>query len=407
MSRGLRLQTRTREPARDSRSAQCQRTFPTGKPAENNEEINAIIYLTKVNLVFYHVIDGRKRYFDLGLPEDADARIWRFKSFFIEATSLRVGTLRSASRFSFSFMGVLMTSAINLADILTHFSTDEKCRELLKRLRWPDGVKCPRCHDSAVELDTVKDLLFCNRCQYQFTATAGTIFHDSHLPLVKWFMATLLICEARKGISANQIKRTIGVSYKTAWYLCHRIRSAMGEARKMPLYGKVEMDETYVGGRYSGKRGRGAERKEIVIGLRQRKGPVRFFHAADVKAGTLAQYIKDNIGQDLDVLMTDEFISYPFAMKRAGLDDSQHETVNHKQGEYVRGDIHTNSVESAFSLLKRGIIGTWHKLSAKHLQAYLEEMEFRFNRRNNDDLFLDTLTHMVTADPLTFERLTA
>jgi len=301
----------------------------------------------------------------------------------------------------------MASAAINLSDILTDFSTDEKCRELLKRLRWPDGVKCPRCHDSAVELDTVKDLLFCNRCQYQFTATAGTIFHDSHLPLVKWFMATLLICEARKGISANQIKRTIGVSYKTAWYLCHRIRAAMSEARKAPLYGKIEMDETYVGGRYSGRRGRGSLNKEIVIGIRQRGGALRFFHAADVKSGTLAQYIKDNITEDVDVMMTDDFLVYPYAIKRAGIDAEKHKTITHSAGVYVDGDVHTNTVESAFSLLKRGIIGTWHKLSAKHLQAYLEEMEFRFNRRNNEDLFLDTLTHMVTADPLTFERLTA
>jgi transposase-like protein len=289
---------------------------------------------------------------------------------------------------------------MNLVDVMNEFSTDEKCRELLKRLRWPDGAKCPRCHDSAVELETAKDLLFCNRCQYQFTATAGTIFHDSHLPLSKWFITTLLLCESRKGMSANQIKRTIGVSYKTAWYLCHRIRAAMSEARKEPLYGKVEMDETYVGAHYSGRRGRGSLNKEVVIGIRQRGGPVRFFHAADVKTGTLAQCIRDNIGKDLDVMMTDDFAAYPYAVKRAGIDPSKHRTINHSSGVYVKGDIHTNTVESAFSLLKRGIIGTWHRISAKHLQAYLKEMEFRFNRRNNDDLFLDTLQHMVCGGPL-------
>jgi transposase-like protein len=322
------------------------------------------------------------------------------------ASNLRVGTLRSASFFNLSDGVLTMT----LPEITEMFSTDDKCRELLERLRWPNAPECPRCHtQKVVRLVTSDKLLYCAECDYQFTVTAGTIFHDSHLPLSKWFMVTLLLCEARKGISANQIKRTVGMSYKTAWYLCHRIRAAMKEAERPMLDGTVEMDETWVGGREH--RGRGWNRpdnnKEIVIGLRQRGGELRFFHASDVKSGTLAKYIKEHVSTDVDVIVTDEYPGYPKAMIESGIKGGQHETIRHRDGVYVRGDVHTNTVESAFSLLKRGIMGSWHKISAKHLPAYLAEMEFRFNRRKNANLFLDTLRHMVTAPVLTFEKLTA
>lgn len=303
---------------------------------------------------------------------------------------------------------------MTLLDLHTGYSTDEKCRELLERLRWPSGPECPRCHTrQVVRLTTNKKLLWCGECQYQFTVTSGTIFHDSHLPLDTWFFAVLLLVEARKGFSANQLRRTLWGehkgSYKTAWYLCHRIRAAMKQVDTRMLDGTVEMDETYVGGKGRGKgvskRGRGTD-KEIVIGIRQRGGDLRFFHAEDVKSGTLAKYVSENISADVDVIVTDDFNVYRSAMRKANV-TAPHRQVNHSAKEYVRGEIHTNTVESAFSLLKRGVIGTWHKLSAKHLPAYLDEMSFRFNRRNNPDLFIDTLRHMVTADPLTFEKLTA
>ena len=298
---------------------------------------------------------------------------------------------------------------MTILDIQNLFDTDSKCRELLCRLRWPKGPECPRCKGPAVELATAKQLFYCKDCDYQFTVTAGTIFNDSHLPLNSWFTAVLLLVEARKGFSANQMKRTLGVSYKTAWYLCHRIRAAMKEIERPMLDGTVEMDETYVGGKGRGKgiekRGRGAD-KEIVIGIRQRGGDLRFFHAEDVKSGTLAKYIQENISQDVDVIVTDDYNVYRPAMRKAGV-TAPHEQVDHSAKEYTRGDIHTNTIESAFSLLKRGIIGTWHKVSAKHLPAYLDEMSFRFNRRKRSDLFLDTLRHMVTAPVLTFEKLIA
>jgi len=288
------------------------------------------------------------------------------------------------------------------------FPTEEKCRELLVRLRWPRGPECPRCKADAVELETEKQLFYCKDCDYQFSVLSGTIFNDTHLPLFKWFAATLLLCEAKKGISACQIQRTIGIgSYKTAWYLCHRIRAAMAATEKPMLDGTVELDETYVGGKNIGK-GKVArwDNKQVVVGIRKRNGDLRFFHASDAKSGTLAKYIRENISEDVDVIMTDDYSSHPVAMKKAGV-KAPHKTINHSRKVYVVGDIHTNTVESAFSLLKRGIMGTWHKVSAKHLPAYLEEMEFRFNRRKRSDLFLDTLRHMVTAPVLTFERLTA
>jgi transposase-like protein len=298
---------------------------------------------------------------------------------------------------------------MTLVDVINLFDTDEKCREILVRLRWPAGVECLRCKLPVVELATAKQLFYCKACDYQFTVTASTIFNDSHLPLQKWFLAVLLLCEARKGMSANQIKRTLGVSYKTAWYLCHRIRAAMKEVERPMLDGTVEMDETYVGGREHKGQGwnRPDNNKEIVIGIRQRGGELRFFHAQDAKSGTLAKYIQENISADVDVMVTDEMPAYPKAMIRAGVHGSKHKTIKHKAKVYVDGDIHTNTVESAFSLLKRGIMGSWHKISAKHLPAYLDEMTFRFNRRKNANLFLDTLRHMVTANPLTFEELTA
>jgi transposase-like protein len=264
-----------------------------------------------------------------------------------------------------------------------------------------------------VELETNKQLFYCKDCDYQFTVTAGTIFNDSHLPLDKWFLATMLLCEAKKGMSALQLKRTIwGLhkgSYKTAWYLCHRIRAAMKEVDAPMLDGTVEMDETYVGGKQRGYgQGWRGERhtKEVVIGIRQRGGDVRFFHAEDARKGTLAKYIKENISTDVDVIITDELPAY-----KTAVGDLKHETVNHTAKEYARYEngacISTNTVESAFSLLKRGIIGSWHKVSAKHLASYLDEMTFRFNRRKRSDLFIDTLRHMITADPLTFANLTA
>jgi transposase-like protein len=302
-----------------------------------------------------------------------------------------------------------MATSVNLCSLIEEFGSEEKCRAYLEALRWAGDVRCPRCDSRKISQIVKRNQYDCDECRYQFSVTAGTVFNDSHLPLWKWFLAVYLLCESRKGISANQIKRTLGISYKTAWYLCQRIRSAMKEVSPKPLDGVVEVDETYIGGKVYGKgtQGRSTKSKEVVIGIKQRKGELRFFHAEDVKAGTLAKYIRENISDDVEVIMTDDFCSYPFALDRAGHSRDKHRTIKHSSGVYVEGDITTNGIESAFSLLKRGIIGSWHKVSAKHLSAYLDEMTFRFNNRNNPYLFRDTMTKLIDAPVLEYKKLTA
>jgi transposase-like protein len=218
-------------------------------------------------------------------------------------------------------------------------------------------------------------------------------------------MAVLLLCEARKGMSANQIKRTLGISYKTAWYLCHRIRAAMIESQQGKLNGIVEMDETYFGGRKKGVTMSEAKAaKQIVLGIRQRNGQLRLFRAENVTSRTLGEFIKQNVSDDVEMFVTDEFPAYNWAVK--GNHRAAHKQIRHKET-YVEGSVHTNTVESAFSLFKRAVMGSWHKISRKHLSSYLREMSFRFNRRDDDEIFLDTLRHMIRTPALTFEKLVA
>ena len=291
--------------------------------------------------------------------------------------------------------------------MMKDFADESKCRAYLEALRWPDGIKCPDCKGEKV-YRIRRDQFLCASCNYQFSVTVDTIFHDTHLPLVTWFLATILLCEAKKGMSACQIQRSLGIkTYKTAWYLCHRIRAAMLETSKPKLDGIVEIDETYVGGKapygqgYTGRH----TNKQIVIGIRQRNGELRMFKAKDVKSGTLARYIRENISEDVDVIMTDDFASYKFAMEQAGIPRTRHESINHSGRVYVLGNVHTNTVESAFSLLKRGVMGTWHKVSVKHLPAYLDEMCFRFNNRKNPYLFRDTILRLIASRNLEYKKL--
>lgn len=242
---------------------------------------------------------------------------------------------------------------MNLVGMMNKFGDEQKCRAYLEGLRWPNGVNCPRCKHEKVYRIVERPQFVCASCEYQFSVTTGTVFHDTHLPLVTWFLATVLLCEAKKGMSACQVQRSLGIkTYKTAWYLCHRIRAAMVEANKPKLNGVVEMDETYVGGRAHGRTGRGAANKEVVIGIRQRQGELRFFHADDVKSGTMEKYVRENISNDV-------------------------------------------------------VIGTWHRVSAKHLQAYCNEMCFRFNNRKNKFLFRDTILKLISSPNLEYKNLTA
>jgi transposase-like protein len=296
---------------------------------------------------------------------------------------------------------------MNLSKLMEKFADESKCRAYIEALRWPNGVTCLKCKAEKVYRIADRNQFVCSSCSHQFSATAGTIFHDTHLPLVTWFLATVLICEAKKGISACQIQRSLGIkTYKTAWFLCHRIRRAMLETGKAKLDGIVEIDETYVGGhqRMVGKH-KAMENKQVVLGIRKRNGELRFFKVQDAKSATLAQFIRENVSQSVDVIITDEWMGYPDAMRRTGF-AGKHATIRHKNHVYVMGDIHTNTVESAFSLLKRGIMGTWHKISVKHLPAYLDEMTFRFNNRKNPFLFRDTILKLIASPNLEYKQLT-
>ena len=291
----------------------------------------------------------------------------------------------------------------NLLTLIDDYSTDAKCRELLERLRWPNGVACLRCGSLSISEIESRGQYDCNDCRYRFSVTAGTIMHDSHLPLRKWLLAIYLMCEAKKGISALQLKRTLGVAYKTAWYLCHRIRKAMGnEPLEGPtLFGVVEVDETYIGGKARGK-GRGyTGNKIIVAGAIQRDGGIRLARVPNVRRNTLHEFIRQTVKDEAEAIYTDELASY------MGIEDhnTRHETVNHKQEQWVLGDVHTNTIEGVWSLFKRSIIGAFHKVSEKHLDLYIEELEWRFSNRENDHIFVDTLRRIVATTPMTYEQL--
>jgi transposase-like protein len=292
---------------------------------------------------------------------------------------------------------------MDLMKLMQECDAQDECRKILEELRWPDGVRCPSCNSDKISRILKRFQYDCDSCRYQFSVTAGTIFHDSHLPLPKWFAAVYLMCESKKGIAALQLKRTLHTGYNTAWYLCHRIRKAMQEVEPRPLLGgKVEVDETYVGGKP--RRWRPVQKKQIVIGIRHRNGDLRLIRATDTRAKTVRDIVNANIGGHVEVVLTDESMIYPYVLKQFPVE--KHHTINHSK-EYAHGDVHTNTVESAFSLLKRGIVGTWHKVSAKHLPAYLDEMCFRFNNRKNPYLFRDTLTKMIQTPNLEYKKLTA
>ena len=289
---------------------------------------------------------------------------------------------------------------VNLMSLMEQYTDEAKCRDRLETLRWPNGVTCPRCESTKISHIKNRGQYDCDACRYQFSVTSGTIFHDSHLPLCKWFFALYMMVESKKGISANQLKRSLGISYKTAWYLCHRIRKAIEEARDKPkLSGIVEVDETYVGGKYDKRRKRQPWKKQAVMGILQRDGA---FESRTIPATTskiLAEVIKERVDKQARV-MTDEYRSYKAIDKQY-----KHECVNHSAEEWVRGDMYTNGVENAWSLFKRSIIGSYHKISTKHMDAYLDEFEWRFNGRDNPYLFRDTIMRLLNAPKMEFKEL--
>lgn len=292
-------------------------------------------------------------------------------------------------------------SDVNLVNLIERFGSDEKCRAYLTELRWPNGVQCPRCKWKGVSHLAERGQYDCNVCRYQFSVTSNSIFHDTHLPIWKWFLAIYLMIESKKGISANQVSRTVEVTYKTAWFLCHRIRAAMREVRAEKLKGIVEIDETFLGGKVHGKGGGYRGNKAAVIGAVQRGGNIRLKVIPYSNRLQFRKFVAETTDPTCEAIYTDENISY----KGIGDADTRHETVNHSNFEWVNGDVHTNNVENVWSLLKRSVVGTYHKLSIKHLDAYLDELEHRFNNRGNKFLFRDTLLKLVKAEKLPYEKL--
>ena len=294
---------------------------------------------------------------------------------------------------------------MNLISLMDQFQTDDECREALESIRWPNGINCTRCGCVEVLELEKHNRWECRGCGYQFSVMSGTIMHDSHLPLRKWFIAIYLMCESKKGISANQMKRTLGVSYKTAWYLCHRIRQAMGnEPFEGPtLVGVVEVDETLIGGKKKDV-GHGYKgNKTWIAGAIQRGGRVRIERIPNIRKKTIHDFIKRTVKDEAEAIYTDELRSY------IGIADhnTRHETVNHSEEEWVVGDVHTNSVEGVWSLFKRSIIGAFHKMSVKHMDRYIEEFEWRYNNRDNPHIFIDTLNRIMRTKPLEYKELVA
>lgn len=275
----------------------------------------------------------------------------------------------------------------SLIEILKKFDTEEKCIAHFERIRWPNGLVCIKCGSPRVmkfkalgKTKKVRHLYECKDCHYQYSVTTGTVFHNSHLPLTKWFLAIYLICSAKKGVAAKQLQRQLSIGYEAAWYMAHRIRLAMSEDEEFcaKFAGICEVDETYVGGKSKGPRGRGAANKTPVVGIKERTSGKILMKAVDnVKASTLRGFIRKHALPGSEI-QTDDFRSYLW------LDSSEfvHNVVNHGEKKYVKaGNIHVNGIENVWSLFKRAITGVFHKVSAKYLPLYLNEFAFRFNNR--------------------------
>lgn len=268
-----------------------------------------------------------------------------------------------------------------------HFHDDDKAREYLESVRWPDGPVCPHCgviggHYQLEGKAHRKGLYKCSepKCRKQFSVTVGTVFERSHIPLSKWLAAAYLLCSSKKGMSAHQLHRTLGVTYKTAWFLAHRIRFAMadfGKSGKMGSSGGiVEADETFIGKKPGRHRRSGWGHKNVVFSLVERDGGVRSFHITGKMFDGIKKALRENVSPEAR-LATDEARMYRKIAKAF----AEHLTVNHSQDEYVRGDASTNTIEGFFSTFKRGMNGVYQHCSSDHLHRYLAEFDFRYNHR--------------------------
>lgn len=286
---------------------------------------------------------------------------------------------------------------MTLAEFDAKFPDEDACKTYLAAIRWPTGPKCPRCFNTELyELNTRPYHWQCHKCQedgYRFSVLVGTIFENTNYPLLVWFKVIYLMLSSKKGMSALQIQRMMGMgSYHTAHKMCMKIRVAMGREEFRQLTGFVEVDETYVGGKaknkHKGKGGRGdfggtgGHGKEIVAGAVQRKGNVIARVLPNIHADTVCEFVRTAVASDVSLISTDEYRGY---RKLRG--EYPMGSVDHARDQYVCGAVHTNTIEGFWSIVKRGIMGTFHKVSKKYLPLYVNEFQWRYNNRHSENMF--------------------
>jgi transposase-like protein len=291
-------------------------------------------------------------------------------------------------------MGIKFTAQMTVPQFEKLFPTDDACKQYLRVRRWGKTVRCPRCgNDKVSPVSTMPFHWQCTNCVpkggYRFSVLVGTIFENTNVALKTWFKVIYLMLTSKKGISALQVHRMMGFgSYRTAWYLCHRVRAGLADPNFRKLMGIVEVDETYVGGKnhnrhWSKKKpGTGTAGKIPVIGAVSRKGNVVARVIENTDTHTLDSFVRQAVSEKVSLIATDEHSGY-----RNLKDTFEHGVVHHSSGRYVDGVVHTQTIDGFWSLLKRGIMGSFHKVSRKYLPLYVAEFEFRYNNRNNPDIF--------------------
>ncbi len=290
---------------------------------------------------------------------------------------------------------------LTIGQFETMFPDEDACKTYLQARRWPHGIRCPRCGNPELyDASSYKPFHWqCRACApdgYRFSILVGTIFENTNKPLRDWYRVIHLMLTSKKGMSARQLYRYMGFgSLKTAWYMCHRVRVALIERDMDKLGGIVEVDETYIGGKdknrhwdkKSGSRGRGDTLKTTVIGAVKRKGNVVARVIENTARETLEAFVREAVSTKVSLLCTDDYAGY----RRLGF-KYRHGIIDHSNGHHVIGAVHTNTIEGFWSIIKRGVVGTFHKVSKKYLPLYVAEFQFRYNNRMNADIFGTAIT---------------